>query len=518
MNEINSMKNKKGSSLVVVLVMVVIVAMMLTSLIVYITSQLKYSSDVVERERAFQIAEAGAYYYRWYLAHVIEGKTAAQIATFWSSGTATGVSTPYTAVFKDSEGVAIGEYKLEITPPAAGSTIVTAKSTGWTYNQPSAKRVVQVRFRRPSWSEDVFLSNSFMNFGNEAEVYGKVHSNEGIRFDGTAYNTVSSSKANFYDPTYPTSGASKLQFGVHTTISPADGTAPAYPWASGTVPVRSDIFVGGREFPVPNVSFTGVTTDLSNMKTQAQSGGKYFDGSGIGRRITLKTTGTYDVCTVENANVNTHAISSYLGVVTGASGTYASTNGTSCSTTACCASSACSYIQASKTTRGKCVSLANYPLVSDKVIFVEDSIWIEGSISNKRLTIVAANLSGGGTKADIYIGISNQNLGFSTFDCNNMLGLVAQQDIRVLNDCPSNFTIAAALLAQEGTVGIVDGMGGKTSLTFNGAIASYLQPYFQSGSSGFAARTYNFNNNLLYCPPAYFPTGTEYLIDLWEEL
>ncbi|EKD46438.1 MAG: hypothetical protein ACD_67C00237G0005 [uncultured bacterium] len=127
-------------------------------------------------------------------------------------------------------------------------------------------------------------------------------------------------------------------------------------------------------------------------------------------------------------------------------------------------------------------------------------------------------MSGGGNQADIYIGISDNDLRFSAYDCSNMLGLVAQKDIRVLNDCPNDFTVDAALLAQTGLVGIVGGMGGKNSLTFNGAISSYLQTYFMNGNSGFADRTYNFNNNLLYCPPPYFPTGTEYAIDLWDEL
>jgi len=134
------------------------------------------------------------------------------------------------------------------------------------------------------------------------------------------------------------------------------------------------------------------------------------------------------------------------------------------------------------------------------------------------MTIAAANLSGGGDPADVYIGISNSNLRYASYDCNNMLGVIAQRDVRVLNDCPTNFIVDAALLAQTGLVGIVGGMAGKQSLTFNGAIASYLQPYFQNGNSGFADRTYNFNNNLLYCPPPYFPTGTEYSIDLWDEL
>ncbi len=517
MIKLNFQQHKKGGALVAVLVMVVIVTIILSSLLVYITSQLKFSEDRVERERAFQIAEAGAYYYRWYLAHAIEGKTAAQIENFWQNGNPIGIDPDhkYTAEFKDPDGTAVGQYQLEVTAPVAGSTIVIVKSTGWTYRNDSIKRIVQVRFRRPSWSEFVFLSNSFMNFGDQATVYGKVHSNDGIRFDGKAYNVVSSGKSRFDDSTY---GGNRMEFGVHTTTNPADGAAPAYPWAIGTVPLRPAVFVGGRQFPVPEVSFTGVMTDLGNMKTQAQNEGKYFDNTGFGRRINLKSDGTFDVCTVNSANTNTHAITKYNGIITGATGAYSGTNGIACSASTCCTGAACPYVQPSKSASGRCISLSNYPLVSDKVIFVENNIWIEGTVNNKRLTIVAANLSGGVNRADIYVGISNQNLLFSDYSCANTLGLVAQQDIRVLNDCPDNFTIDAALLAQEGTVGIVNGMGGKYSLTFNGAIASYLQPYFQSGNSGFSDRTYNFNNNLLYCPPAYFPTGTEYLIDLWDEL
>ncbi len=482
-------KSEKGSALAMVLVMITIIAITLTSLLGYISSQIKYSNDRVERERAFQIAEAGAFYYRWYLAHQIEGKNVSQIENFWNNENPIGVSVDgYDAEFKDAGGTPIGKYNLKVVKPTAGSTIVKVTSTGWTYLKPDIKRIVQVRFRRPSWSEYTFLSNSFLNFGNQSTVYGKIHSNEGIRFDGKAYNVVSSSKSRFDDPSY--GGINNMEFGVHTTTNPADGNAPAYPWPAGTVPVRSDVFVGGREFPVAEVSFTGVTTDLNNMKTKAQNGdGRYFDLTGLGRRINIKTDGTYDICTVKDANSNTHAITRYW--KNDMSGT--------CNTCA-----------------GACLS--NYPIINDGVIFVENNAWVEGSINNKKITIVAADLSGGGNQADIYIGISDNDLRFSAYDCSNMLGLVAQKDIRVLNDCPNDFTVDAALLAQTGLVGIVGGMGGKNSLTFNGAISSYLQTYFMNGNSGFADRTYNFNNNLLYCPPPYFPTGTEYAIDLWDEL
>ncbi len=475
-------RNKKGSALAYVLVIMTAVLIILVSILGYISSQLKFSHNRVEKEKSFQIAESGIYFYRWYLAHETSGKTAQQIETFWN-GTVLGAPTAYEA---DYGG--IGKYSIEVTRPNSGSTIVMVKSTGWTYKMPNVKRTVQVRFRRPSWSEYAFLSNSFMNFGSESTVYGKIHSNGGIRFDGKAYNTVSSLVPRFNDPTW---GGNQMEFGVHTTINPADGVAPAYPWPDGTVPDRPDIFAGGREFPVPEVSFSGITADLANMKTEAQGGtGRYFDGTGEGRKITLKSDGTYDVCTVARENVNSHSISRYL------------ENDGEGECDDC--SGACGP--------------ANYSIVNNGIIFVEDNIWLEGFVNNKRITVAAANLSGGGDEADIYIGISNTNLRLADYNCDNMLGLIAQRDIRVLSYCPDDFIVDAALLAQTGLVGIVTNMSGKTSLTFNGAIASYLQPYFHTGNSGFAVRFYNFDNNLLYCPPPYFPTGTEYSIDLWEEI
>ena len=357
------------------------------------------------------------------------------------------------------------------------------ESEGSTYKMPDVKRKVRVRFRRPSWSEYTVLSNGFINFGDESEVYGKVHSNTGIHFDGVAYNTISALPARFDDPD---TGGGSLEFGVYTSDDPS---APAYPWPEGTVPEWPDIFKGGREFPVPEVSFIGVTADLANIKNQASLSGNYFNADELGRRIILKTDGYYDICTVKRANNNTHAITKYL--KNSGSGTCAD----------------CS---------GACLSTRQIP--NGGVIFVENDAWVEGSVNNSQVTIVAANLSGGGSKKNIYIGISDADIHYAAFDCENKIGLIAQQDIRILNDCPDEFAIDAALLAQEGTVGINNNVSGKTSITFNGAVASYLTPDMQHGGSGFAERIFYFDNSLLYCAPPYFPTGTEYAIDSWEEL
>ncbi len=482
----NKRFRKPGSAIAYALIILAMVSILFTSIIVYISSHLKYSFNRGYREQSFQVAEAGIHYYRWYLAHATSGMNGGQLDAFWTNSSTLGVSGPFEMEYNDPEsGKAVGRFRIELTAPGQGTTIAKIKSTGWTHEFPNSTRSVQARFRRPSWSEYIFLSNSFMNFGDQATVHGKVHSNTGIRFDGIAHNTVSSLVPSFNDPTH---GGSSLDFGVHTHKNPADPSAPSYPWSGGTVPNRPDVFLGGREFPVPEVSFTGVTADLSAMKSAAQSGqGVYFDSTGNGRRIILKNDGTFDVCTVDTYHNVNLSITRYL---------RASGSGTC---------SSCS---------GLC--LRNYPIPNNGVIFVEDNVWVEGSVNNKRISVVAANLSGAGSPADIYIGFTN--LRVANYDCNNKIGLVAQRDITVVKDCPDVFVTDAALLAQTGKVGISQNMSSKNSFTFNGAIASYLQPYFQHGVSGFAVRFYNFDNNLLYCPPPYFPTGNEYAVDLWEEL
>lgn len=496
MNQKTKIKEKakmSGSVLAYILVIMASVMIILVSMLGYITSQMKFSFNRVEKEKSFQLAESGIYYYRWYLAHETSGKTAQQMSDFWNSNPLGTLEGGYTA---DYEG--IGEYNIEVTPPNAGSAIVTVRSTGSTYKTPNLKRTVQVRFRRPSWSEYMWLINDFVNFGTAAEVYGKVHSNIGIRFDGLAHNVVSSLPARFDDPTH---GGSGLDFGVHTHKNPADPSAPSYPWPAGTVPDRPDVFEAGREFPTVEVSFSGVMSDLSNMKIEAlkpngtninncTATGCYFNydtSNDEGKRIILKSGGAFDICTVANYHNTALHPTSYRR--NSGSGTCSSCGGNNCTQT--------------------------YTIPNGGIIFVEGNIWVDGSVSDKRITIAAANLLGG-TPGDIFIGLGN--IRYSNYNCDNIIGLVAQRNITVIRDCPNDFIIDGALLAQSGRISRGNYSINKSTLTFNGALASYLQPYFNTGNSGFGVRIYNFDNNLLYCPPPYFPTGTEYSIDLWEEL
>lgn len=479
-------KKHKASVLAYTLVIMSIISILLVSVIQFIAAQIKNGYYTQAREQAFHIAEAGISYYRWYLAHETDGENNQQLLNFWQSGNALGLSpNPFQQEYVNSEGESLGKYSVTATPFPLGSTMVTVESTGWTHKYPNIKRTIKVRLRRASWSEYILLSDEFLHFADGTEVFGRIHSNNGVRMDGVAHNIVSSLLPSINDPTH---GGGGLEFGVHTHSGTTDPLAPEYPWPDGTVPERDDVFRAGRDFPAPEVVFSGVTSDFPFMKSEAQGpNGDYYDATGAGRRIILKNDGTYDICTVDQYHHTSFGITRYL---------------RNSGTNTC---NSCS---------GLCLS--NHPIPSGGVIFVENNIWVEGSINGANITIAAANLSGG-AEADIFIGMDN--IRYASYDCNNIIGLVAQRNISVIRDCPDNFVVDAALLSQSGRVGRGDhSFSNKSSITFNGAIASYLQPYFNHGNNGFGIRTYNFDNNLLYCPPPYFPTGTEYRMDLWEEI
>jgi hypothetical protein len=344
-----------------------------------------------------------------------------------------------------------------------------------------------------------------MRFGQGTDIYGKVHSNGGIRVDGVAHNVVSSLVSSYQDPDH-TGGP---EFGVHTHVNPPPGSGINNNFRSlesgtGPVPTRADVFLAGRQFPVSEVSFNGVTSDLGLMKTQAMSPngntvnnctstGCYFDSS-YGRQIILKSNGKMDVCRVAQYDSATYAITKYR----------RNSGSTDCST--------CT---------GQCAP-TTYTIPNDGIIFVENNAWVEGTISSEKISIAAANLIGGNS-ANIYIG--NNNLLYTNFDGRDIIGLVAQNNVTVIRDSQDNLTIDAALLAQSGRVGRDSYTGyNKTTITVNGSIATnqrYGFAYVDSNgnfANGYYNRVLNFDNNLLYYPPPYFPTGTDYSIDRWEEL
>ena len=483
--ECRTKKEMKASALVYILVIMSAVTVILVSTIQYVASQIKYGFYEAYREESLQISEAGIYFYRWYLAHEIEGKTAQQIKDFWETGNPYGVDSPYEIEYKEPQGAGIGKFSISVTPAESYSTIVVVESTGWTYKNPDSQRVVKVRFRRPSWSEYAVLSDvegSYIRFGDGTEIFGPLHANGGIHFDGVAHNTISSSTSTYYDS----------DFDVEAW---KDGVWTAWPGEYNTN-MSSDVFLGGKDYPVPSKDFDNLMGDLAVMKQEAIDNSTYFDNSRRGRHIILKTDGTFDIRKVRNYNSIFKNITRYAG------------------------------------------SWQNYPIPDNGVIFVEDNIWLEGKVDGKKITIVAADLIGGGSP-NIFI---EHDIEYTNYDGTDIIGIIAEKDIEIIRDSENDLRIDGALVAQNGRVGrdyyslkkYWWGWGycpcGQTScedhrdtITVFGSIATSERYGFAWGdtcprSTGYATRNLLYDNNLLYFPPPYFPTGTEYSLDLWEEL
>src|SRR3989344_8176061 len=263
----------KGLILLNVLLFGVIAIIVTTALINWATTMLRSSKQLGHREQAFQIAEAGIDYYRWHLAHAQNDYT---------DGIATTTNGPFLHDFKDKDGNIVGQFSLTITPPSTGSTIVIIKSKGAVVEDPLVSRTIQTTLGIPSLAKYSVVANDVMRFGDGTEVFGPIHSNNGVRFDGLAHNIVTSAVAEYNDPDHG-GQFGPMEFGVHTHITPVDPEPPS------SVPLRPDVFGAGRTFPVPAVDFDGFTYDLANLKTVAQNDGLYFADSGaLGYNIVLK--------------------------------------------------------------------------------------------------------------------------------------------------------------------------------------------------------------------------------------
>lgn len=479
-----------------ILLNILIFGAIATSFVIVFSSwaytSLRVAGSVLYKEQALQIAEAGVDYYRWHLAHAPND---------FQDGT--GASGPYTHIFYDKDGNAVGKFILTITPPVTGSTIVTVVSEGQVDAYPKIKRKIKVRLAIPSFAKYAIVANSEMRFGEGTEVFGPINSNGGIRFDGIAHNLVTSSVSSYDDPDH--SGGA--EFGVHTHVNvpPSSGTNDSFRSAEAppTNPVasRPDVFLAGRQFPVPATDFTGITNDLSTIKTNAQSGGKYFAPSGkLGYHIIFKTNDTYDVYKVTNLTSASSSCSS-------GSSSGDSTWGT----------------WSIKSSNGQ-TFVANYANPANGLIFVEDNVWVDGQINTARITVAAGKFpDNSSTRKSIIV---NKDLIYTNYDGSDIISLIAQQDVLVGMVSDTVMRIDAATMAVNGKVGrkyyssSCSPYNVRNEITLYGMIATNLRYGFAyTDGTGYTDRVIIYDPNLLYSPPPSFPlTSDKYSIISWEEL
>jgi len=474
------MKNK-GLILLNVLVFAVIAITVTLALTNWAASTAKNLKQLTIREQALHVAEAGIDYYRWHLDQDPEDYT---------DGNGPEATGPFVHDFEDKAGNVIGQFSLTIEPVggSVGTVIVTSKGT-MTAN-PSVSRTIQATLGASSLARYFIAANDNLTFTSGVETRGRVHSNKGIHFNGIAYSPVTSSKAKYVDPD---NGAAE-RFGVYTTSGADDPSPPA------AVPPRSDVFRAGRTFPVAEIDFSALTEQLIRLKTAAQASGRYFPASGEkGYHVILKTNGTFDLYIVEDVTSPSTKCEKEAADQGEGWGTWTIKN-----------------------SHEEFVDTYSFPATG--AIFFEDHVWVDGSIDGARLTIGAGTFPGSSsTWKNIIV---NEDVLYTNYNGEDVLGLVAQGNVHLGLESSDDLRIDAALVAQNGRVGRYRyhnscGAGhDRQSFTLYGMIATNFRHVFAyTDGTGYDNRNLNYDPNLLFAPPPYFPLlSSRHHILSWDEV
>lgn len=459
--------HNRGYLLVLILVFGGLFFTIITAFLGFIITQ--YRGQVVNyhRERAFDIAEAGLDYYKWFLAHNPE-----------DIRNGTGLPGPYVGVYEDPEGAAIGEYSLQIASSSACGelTAIDIYSTAHTYEEPNAGRQVYARYARPTIAEYAYIINSNVWAGADRVITGPYHSNGGVRMDGTNNSTVTSGQSTW-------------------SCTPSFGCTPTT--------TQNGVFGAGANselwsYPSTPINFTGITVDLAEMQDKAQnSGGRYFGPSGRqGYHIIFKANGTYDVRRV-NGKVNEpngYAWGRYMHIL----------NGTTL--------------------------IGNYPIPTQcPVIYVEDQVWLEGVVNGK-VTIAVADVDTTGVNPSIILNnnitYANEDSGLLAIaEYDLLIGLVVPDNM-TLNGIfvaqngrfGRNHYDTSMPNAWESNIK-------RNSLTINGTIVSNGREgtkwVSNTGTylSGFNNRTNTYDRDLVSDPPPLTPEVSDtYEFIEWREV
>ncbi len=418
----------------------------------YAISENSASNRKHNREMALQIADAGINYYRWHLAHAKED---------YYDGNGAGNPGPYVHDYKNRNGVVIGQFSLNIIPPAVGSSVVVIESTGWLAVQPESQVKIRAKVGFPSLTDYSFLTATDVWIGDDEETHGKFHANGGIRFDGTTDAPITSAMATY---------TCKASHGCGNQVKPGiwgDGGPNTY-WS----------------FPAPAKDFSIVTTILAQIEDNAETGGLKLTSSGQqGWRLQFMANGqilAYKVLTTDCYKAKDIGDNNFFWP--------------------------CIDIKTTDTG-------TTYDPPANGFIFVDDKVWVDG-VAHGRMTV--------GTSVGKSI-IINGDITYLAKDGTDVLGLIAEQNILIPRNSPEDLEIDAAILAQNGGAKryYYPGNTKDNLFTYGSVITNKMWTWsWVSGGgaviSGYEVTNATYDANLTYGPPPGFPVGSEYNLLRWQ--
>jgi hypothetical protein len=470
-------KDERGTAMVLVVFLAAALILLSVVLIDVVRGDSTRAASGVVKDAAYQAAEAGLDDYtskllddnQYFFHDVAVGESTRQ-----SSGgqiVAPGASTPtawtYGTTWTYPNGKDIWrqlsngyEYNIQLTAPTATDQWADIFASGRKQGTTSPVRVLEKRLRPASVADFLMITNSDYNVGSGATTYGKIYA--GIDSGGNAHdvNHAGTAYADIYAEGQITGGVTMMGGALKYDVD-----------SSPTVrtPIKQPI------------SFTSFATSLVDIQRAAQLSGIYLSNASVAAwRLTFTSAGQVDVyrCT--------------------------STNETSSSAPSC-----------STHESGFPVAVpSNGAIYSDQSVIVaaggsnctDPTV---GSLSNAncvngRVTVASNN--------DILVG---DDLGY-VLSGDDVLGIIAKNDVVVPEWAPSSMTWRAGVVAQTGARHSASSSGSHNgTATFTGSTASQGSPYMDM----FDTRVYNYDDTLSYLQPPWFPTiGYAYTVLLFREL
>ncbi len=465
----------RGYLILVALVFGSIFLTVLGALSSFVLTNNHSQSVATSQSRGIAIAEAGLEYYRWYLAH---------FPTDLQNGT--GTAGPYSIPYMDPEGGQTGTISLAITGNLSCGQItsVDIRSTGTPAEDATAARTIQARYARPTVANYSYILNDSVWAGDDRIISGPYHSNGGVRMDGTANAPVTSSLATWLC-------TSSFGCSWNQTKNGVFGSGPNQ---------------GLWGYPVPQVDFSAIAANFSSLKTAAAASGLYFPRYSSGNRNNSNYWRGYHLVFNGNNTVTVYRVSG---------------------TTSLSSNPINSDDTVDRTLIASESVYSTYTIPADcGLIFVEDNVWVEGTIDRK-VTVIAANVTTTGISPSAML---PGNITYAATDGTDGLTVIAENNVLITPDSPTNMTLNGIFIAQDGAFGrnLYDCPGSyepRGTLTILGTTVSNLRTGTKwvngcgwSGDGGYQTRIDAFDRKLSTDPPAFTPyTSTDYKFVDWRE-
>ena len=476
----------RGVTTLMIIIFMGVFLLILGALSSFALEEARYGNAILDREQALNSADAGLEYYRWFLAHNPNNLT-----------NGTGSAGPYNYAVNDAEtGALIGNASISVVGNTQCGVVqsIDITSVGKSTLNPGFPRTLFARYMKPSVAGYSYLLNSNVHAGSDRVITGPYFSNGGIHMDGSNNSTVSSAVSNWVcDNSYGCSPTQNSAPGVMGT-----GTGSAL-WT----------------YPVASIDFAGITSGLSNLKTYAKNnGGLYFAPAGVG--VANVSQRGYHLIFNSNGTVDVYKVTSTT-AVPGYSMQYGQVTENN--------------IIATQTFLGNYVVPA-----SCSVIFVEDRVWVEGTVKGK-VTVASADFVNANNTTSAFL---PNNISYTTYDGTSGLTVIAAGDVLIPLNSPDTMSIHGTFVAQNGHYGrnyyttsgtyAVPGAYSadviQTQLTTNGSVISNgtTGTQWQCGSpsslcSGYATRIDSFDELQAISPPPFTPSASAaYQFIIWKEL